>query len=311
MLADPRATALVQNFARQWLSLQKLQNIRPDSARFPNFDDNLRQAMSHETELLFEHIMRENRSVLELLTADYTFVNERLARHYGMPNVLGSRFRKVPVPDDNRRGLLGQGSVLTVTSFPTRTSPVVRGKWVLETLIGSPPPPPPPNVPALDVDGKDSSGTVLSIRDQMAQHRANPVCANCHARMDPLGFALEPFDAVGSARAEDIDASGTLPDGTPFDGPAGLREALLVRPEIFVGTVAEKLFTYALGRGLEYYDAPAIRAVTREAARDDYAFASLILGVVNSVPFQMRTASAADTRAASSAFPVPSPVAAR
>jgi mono/diheme cytochrome c family protein len=311
MLADPRSTALVQNFARQWLSLQKLQNIRPDAARFPDFDDNLRQAMSRETELLFEYIMRENRSVLELLTADYTFVNERLARHYGIPNVLGSRFRKVPVPDEDRRGLLGQGSVLTVTSFPTRTSPVVRGKWVLETLMGSPPPPPPPNIPALDVDGKDSSGTVLSIRDQMAKHRANPVCANCHSRMDPLGFALEPFDAVGSARAEQIDASGTLPDGTPFDGPAGLRAALLRRPEIFVGTVAEKLFTYALGRGLEYYDAPAIRAVTRDAAHNDYAFASLILGVANSVPFQMRTAPAAETPASSVALPVRTPVAGR
>ena len=311
MLADPRSTALVQNFARQWLSLQKLQNIRPDSARFPDFDDNLRQAMSRETELLFEYIMLENRSVLELLTADYTFVNERLARHYGIPNVLGSRFRKVPVPDENRRGLLGQGSILTVTSFPTRTSPVVRGKWVLETLIGSPPPPPPPDIPPLNVNGKDSSGKVLSIRDQMAQHRANPVCANCHARMDPLGFALEPFDAVGSARAEKIDASGTLPDGTPFDGPAGLRAALLRRPEIFVGTVAEKLLTYALGRGLEYYDAPAIRAVTRDAARNDYAFASLILGIAKSVPFQMRTASAADTRAASASLPVRTPVAAR
>ena len=290
MLADPRSTALVQNFARQWLSLQKLQNIIPDSRRFPDFDDNLRQAMTRETELLFEHIMREDRSVLELLTADYTFVNERLARHYGIPNVLGSRFRKVPVPDESRRGLLGQASLLTVTSFPTRTSPVVRGKWVLETLIGSPPPPPPPNVPALDVDGKDSSGAVLSIRDQMAAHRANPVCANCHARMDPLGFALEPFDAVGRARADTIDASGTLPDGTPFEGPAGLRAGLLRRPEIFVGTVVEKLLTYALGRGLEYYDAPAVRAVTREAAPHEYAFASLVLGVAKSVPFQMRTA---------------------
>ena len=293
MLADPRSTALVQNFARQWLSLQKLENIIPDSQRFRNFDDNLRQAMTRETELLFEHIMREDRSVLELLTADYTFVNERLARHYGIPNVLGSRFRRVPVPDENRRGLLGQASILTVTSFPTRTSPVVRGKWVLETLIGSPPPPPPPNVPALDVESKDSSGAALSIREQMVAHRANPVCANCHARMDPLGFALEPFDAVGRARAGTIDASGTLPDGTPFDGPVGLRAGLLRRPEIFAGTVVEKLLTYALGRGLEYYDAPAVRAVTREAARDEYAFASLVLGVANSVPFQMRTAPAA------------------
>ena len=311
MLADPRSTALVQNFARQWLSLQKLQNMIPDSRRFPDFDDNLRQAMSRETELLFDYIMQENRSVLELLTADYTFINERLARHYGIPNVLGSRFRKVPVPDENRRGLLGQGSILTVTSFPTRTSPVVRGKWVLETLIGSPPPPPPPNVPALDVNGEDSSGTVLSIREQMAEHRANPVCANCHSRMDPLGFALEPFDAVGSARAETIDASGTLPDGTPFDGPAGLRAALLRRPEIFVGTVVEKLLTYALGRGLEHYDAPAVRAVLRDAAQNDYAFASLILGVVESVPFQMRTAPAAETAAASVPLSVRTPVAAR
>ena len=309
LLADPRSGALVQNFARQWLSLQKLQNIRPDSGRFPDFDDNLRQAMSRETEMLFEHVMRENRSVLELLTADYTFVNERLARHYGIPNVLGSRFRRVPVPDEKRRGLLGHGSILTVTSFPTRTSPVVRGKWVLETLIGSPPPPPPANVPPLNVDSKDSSGKVLTIRDQMAKHRASPVCANCHSRMDPLGFALEPFDAVGSTRRETIDASGTLPDGTPFDGPAGLRAALLRRPEIFVGTFAEKLFTYALGRGLEYYDAPAIRTVTRDAARHDYAFASLILSVVQSAPFQMRAGAAEAVAVA--APPAPARVAGR
>jgi len=287
MLADPRSAALVSNFASQWLSLQKLANIRPDAGRFPDFDDNLRRSMIRETELLVESVMRADGSVLDLLTADYTFVNERLARHYGIPNILGSRFRRVSVPE-SRRGLLGHASLLTVTSFPTRTSPVVRGKWVLETLLGSPPPPPPPDVPTLVEGERSDSGQVLTIREQMAKHRANPVCASCHSRMDPLGFALEPFDAVGATRTDAVDATGTLPDGTPFDGPAGLRDAILTRPEMFVDTFAEKLFIYALGRGLDYYDMPAIRIVTHEAAKENYKFSSLILGVIKSVPFQMR-----------------------
>ena len=304
MLADPRSGALVENFARQWLSLQKMETVHPDPGRFPDFDDTLRQALKRETELLFDHVMREDRSVLELLTANYSFLNERLARHYGIPNVLGSRFRRVAVPE-YRRGLLGHASILTVASFPTRTSPVLRGKWLLETLIGSPPPPPPPNVPALNEREKDGSGKVLTMRDRMVQHRANPVCASCHSRMDPLGLALEPFDAVGRWRTETVDASGALQDGTKFDGPAGLREALMLRPEVFVNTLTEKLFTYALGRGLAPYDAAAVRAAIRESAPSKHAFSSLVLGVVKSVPFQMRKA------AEDSSSPAPVPVAAR
>jgi len=287
MLADPRAEALVQNFARQWLSTQKLERVRPDPGRFPDFDDNLRQAMVRETDLLFEHIMREDRGVIELLTSDYTFVNERLARHYGIPGVLGSHFRRVSVPPQ-RRGLLGHASVLTVSSFPTRTSPVLRGKWVLETLVGSPPPPPPANVPALSESDKDTSGKVLTMRERMAQHRKNPVCANCHSRMDPLGLALEPFDAVGGYRDAALDTSGAMPDGTKFDGPGGLREVLAGRPDAFAHAMIEKMLVYALGRGLEFYDAPSVRAITREAARSDYRFSSIVLGIAKSVPFQMR-----------------------
>ena len=293
MLADPRAQALVQNFARQWLSTQKLQRVRPDPGRFPEFDDNLRQAMVRETDLLFEQTMRDDRSVLDLLTADYTFVNERLARHYGIPNVFGSHFRRVTVPP-HRRGLLGHASVLTVSSFPTRTSPVLRGKWVLETLVGSPPPPPPANVPALSESDKDTTGKVLTMRERMAQHRRNPVCANCHSRMDPLGLALEPFDAVGGFRDVALDTSGAMPDGTKFDGPGGLREVLAGRPDSFAHAMIEKLLVYALGRGLEFYDAPAVRAITREAARSNHRFSSIVLGIVKSIPFQMRrTAGAA------------------
>ena len=292
MLADPRAQALVQNFARQWLSTQKLQRVRPDPGRFPDFDDNLRQAMVRETDLLFERIMREDRSVIELLTADYTFVNERLARHYGIPNVFGSHFRRVDVPAQ-RRGLLGHASVLTVSSFPTRTSPVLRGKWVLETLIGSPPPPPPANVPALGESDKDSSGKVLTMRERMAQHRRNPVCANCHSRMDPLGLALEPFDAVGGFRNVALDTSGSMPDGTTFDGPGGLRDVLAARPGSFAHAMIEKMLVYALGRGMEYYDAPAVRSITRDAARSHYTFSSIVLGIVRSIPFQMRRAAGA------------------
>jgi hypothetical protein len=291
MLADPRADAFVRNFAGQWLFLRNLPASGPVQSVFPDFDDTLRRAFERETELFFESIVREDRSALDLLRADYTFLNERLARHYGIPNVRGSHFRRVDLgPDSVRRGLLGKGSLLTVTSYPDRTSPVVRGKWILENLLGTPPPPPLPNVPALRPTG--ASGAVLSMRDRMVQHRANPVCASCHAMMDPLGLALENFDAVGKWRALGegggrIDASGAMPDGTTFDGPAGLRLALLGSSR-FVPTLTEKMLTYALGRGLEHYDAPAIREIVRSASRDDYRFSSLVLGIVHSTPFRMR-----------------------
>jgi hypothetical protein len=293
MLADTRAYALVENFAGQWLYLRNVPALTPDEDRFPDFGEALRQAFRRETELFFESILREDRSVLEFLDADYTFVNERLARHYDIPNVYGSHFRRITLPDDTRRGLLGQGSILAATAYPTRTSPVLRGKWVLENLLGTPPPLPPPNVPSLEETSE--AGQTLSMREAMEQHRANPVCASCHRLMDPPGFALEEFDAVGRYRTRNesnapIDASGVLPDGTAFEGVAGLRKALLGRPILFVTTLTEKLLTYAVGRGVEYHDAPAIRAITREAARDGHRrFSSLILGVINSPPFQMRT----------------------
>ena len=291
MLADERADALVDNFAGQWLYLRNVRALTPDEDLFPDFGEALRQAFQRETELFFESILREDRGVLEFLTADYTFVNERLARHYGIPNVYGSHFRRIMLPDDARRGLLGHGSILTATAYPTRTSPVLRGKWVLENLLGAPPPLPPPNVPALE--GTTGDGKTLSMREAMEQHRANPVCASCHRVMDPPGFALKQFDAVGRFRTRSesnmpIDASGMLPDGTTFEGVARLREALLRRPNLFVTTLTEKLLTYALGRGVDYYDAPAIRAITRAADREDHRFSSLILGIITSRPFQMR-----------------------
>ena len=297
MLADPRSSALVDNFAGQWLYLRNLDSANPNITLFRNFDDNLRHAFRRETEMLFEYILRENRSTLEFLTADYTFVDERLARHYGIPNVKGSQFRKVAITDDNRRGLLGQGSILTITSYGNRTSPVQRGKWVLENILGSPPPPPPPNVPELKDARRD--GKVLTIREQMAEHRANPVCASCHARMDPIGFALENFDAVGSfrkldAQGQPIDPSGVLPDGTRFDGPKGLRAVLVSDPERFVQTTTEKLLMYALGRSIDYYDQPAIRTIVRKAAASNYTMSSLILGVARSLPFQMSRTEEAD-----------------
>ena len=289
MLADPRSAALVNNFAAQWLLLRNLGSAHPTPSAFPDFDDNLRQAFRRETELFVESIMREDRSVIEFLDADYTFVNERLARHYGIPDVYGDRFRRIRVADENRRGLLGHGSVLTVTSYPTRTSPVLRGKWILDNLLGAPPPPPPPNVPDL---AENAPGAILPMRERMVQHRENPVCASCHARMDPLGLALENFDATGRWRATEgttaIDASASLQDGTTFVGPTGLRTMLLSRREEFAETVATKLLTFALGRGIEYYDAPALRAILREAADSEYAFSSLMMGIVKSVPFQMR-----------------------
>ena len=291
MLADPKATALVANFAGQWLSLRNAAAVRPDEDLFPDFGEDLRLGFRRETELLFEHVLRENRSVVELLTADYTFVNERLATHYGIPGVRGSEFRQVSLDDPARGGLLGHGSILTVTSHANRTSPVVRGKWVLENILGNPPPPPPPNVPALE---ETTAGKQLTMREAMEQHRANPVCASCHRVMDPIGLALEPFDAIGRWRTPNqtkggMDTTGVLPDGAEFDGPAGLKAALLAHPDRFVNTVTEKLLIYATGRGIEYYDAPAVRAITRAAADNDYQLTSLILGVVRSTPFLMRT----------------------
>jgi mono/diheme cytochrome c family protein len=293
MLDDPRSQALVTNFGGQWLYFRNVATVRPDPDLF-RFDVSLREALQKETALFFDSMLREDRSVLDLLAADYTFVNERLAQHYGIPRIYGPQFRRVTVTDPNRRGVLGQGSVLTVTSYPNRTSVVQRGKWVLENLLGMPPPPPPANVPSLTPHGQD--GKPLSMRQQMELHRTNAVCAACHNRMDPLGFALENYDGVGRWRTTDagsaIDPSGALPDGTTFEGPAGLTSLLLTRyREQFVRTAAEKLLTYALGRGLEYYDQPAVRSIAREAARDDYRMSSLITAVVSSTPFQMRKAS--------------------
>ncbi len=294
MLADSRSEVLVTNFAEQWLFLRDVDAKEPDSGFFPGFDENLRQAFKRETELFVGSVLRDDRSVLDLLTANYTFVNERLARHYGIPHVYGSHFRRVELEDESRRGLLGQGSILTLTSYATRTSPVLRGKWILENLLASPPPPPPPNVPALDATTDD--GRPRSMREAMEQHRANPVCASCHAQMDPLGFALENFDAIGrwrdlSESRTPIDATGALPDGRQFEGPAGLRAELLRSPDQFMHTITEKLLTYALGRPVEHFDAPTIREIVRNAERDDYRFMSVVLGIVNSTPFQLRKAS--------------------
>ena len=296
MLADRRSQALVDNFAGQWLHIRNVDAFQPSPELLFHFDDNLRQAFERETQLFFESIMRENRSVLDLLDADYTFLNERLARHYGIPGVHGARFRRVSLPADSpRRGLLGQGSILTGTSRANRTSPVIRGKWILENILGTPPPPPPPSVPDL-VEERDPR-KVLPMREQMAAHRANPVCAACHAQMDQLGFALENFDAIGEwrdiyASGLPIDASAAFPDGTTFDGPAELRQLLLSHSEDFLTTVTERLLTYALGRGLEAFDAPAVRQIQRGAEGDDYRFAALIQRIVTSTPFQMRMAGA-------------------
>ena len=290
MLADPRSSALVNSFAAQWLYLRNLRAVTPDVNEFPEFDENLRDALQRETELFLHSQLREDRSLVELLTADYTFVNQRLAEHYQIPNVYGSHFRRVALDGTPRAGLLGQGSLLTVTSYATRTSPVLRGKWLLENILGTPPPPPPPNVPDLPERGENDAPD--SVRARLEQHRENPVCATCHARMDPLGFALENFDAIGKWRTHEgdtpIDASGSLSDGTTFDGPAELRDVLVARHDEFVTTVTEKLLTYAIGRGVEYYDRPVIRAILSEAEPDDYRWSSIVLGIVKSTPFQMR-----------------------
>jgi hypothetical protein len=300
MLDDPRSNAFVKNFAGQWLYLRNLDVKGGAVEQFPDFDDNLRQAFRTETEMLFASIVREDRNLLDLLTADYTFVNERLARHYGIPDIYGSEFRRVKVPSDERRGLLGQGSILLVTSYPNRTSPVQRGVWVLENIIGAPIPTQPPNVPALE----ESAGTKehpRTTRAQMELHREKPFCSGCHKIMDPVGLALENFDAVGRWRTteygEPIDAKGKLVDGTEINGTVDLRNALLKYSDRFVQTTSQKLMTYALGRGLEYYDMPTIRAITRSAAKNDYRFSSLVMGIVESPQFQMRAPESAQASA--------------
>ena len=290
MLADRRSHSLLTNFAAQWLHLRNLESATPNMRLFPSFDDNLRQAMRQETELLLESVMKQDRSVLDLLASDYTFLNERLAKHYRIPHVYGSWFRRVELDDDSRRGgLLRHGSILTVTSYNTRTSPVIRGHWVLENLLGVPPPPPPANVPALEEKTIDGS---LSVRERLMEHRANPVCASCHNLMDPVGFSLENYDAVGRWRKSEgqqaIDASGSFPGGARFEGVSGLEKALLDRPDMFVGTLVEKLLTYSLGRVVEPYDAPAVRKIVRDSSSEDFRFSSVILGITNSKPFQMR-----------------------
>jgi len=293
MLSDPRASALIDNFASQWLQLRRIRGVVPDADVFFDFDENLRVDMERETLLFLESQLQTDRSLLELLTADYTFVNERLARHYGIDQVYGERFRRVPVDAVTRGGLLGHASLLTLTSYPTRTSPVLRGKWVLDNILGMPPPPPPDDVPALEENhgGRD----VLSIRERMEQHRANPACAVCHRIMDPPGFVLENYDAIGRWRSTDVagapvDTGGTLADGSVVDTPATFREALMAHDVSFVRTVTEKLLSYAIGRSVEYYDQPAIRRIVFEAASNDYRWSSIILGIVNSMPFQMRSA---------------------
>ncbi|MSO19743.1 MAG: DUF1592 domain-containing protein [Acidobacteria bacterium] len=297
MLADPRSSALMDNFASQWLGLRRLAAVSPDPLAFPDFDDNLRRAMLQETLMLAETIAREDRGVLDFLTADYTFVNERLARHYGIPNIYGSDFQRVALKgttqDGTRGGLLGQGSILTVTSYENRTSPTLRGKWVLDNLLGTPPPPPPPNVPAL-VEESAGNGKQRSMRERLEQHRVNPVCSTCHSRMDPLGFALDNYDAVGRWRTHEgttpVDASGALPDGAKFNGAGELKKVMLGRSEQFVSTFTEKLMMYALGRGVEYYDQPAVRGILRDAAAQNYKWSALVSGVVRSAPFQSRVA---------------------
>ena len=299
MLADRRSEALIDNFFGQWLYLRNLKATVPDQQVFPDFDDNLRQAFLRETELFAGSIIREDRSVVDLLTADYTFVNERLAKHYGIPNVYGNQFRRVTLTNPARRGLLGQGSVLTVSSYANRTSPVLRGKWILTNILGTPPPPPPPNVPPFN---EQATGT---MRERMVQHRTNPACSGCHSVMDPVGFSLENFDAIGHWRTRDggaaIDASGALPDGTKVDGPATVISALAAHPEQFVRTMTEMMLTYGLGRGLEYYDMPVVRTVARDAGNKNYRFSELVLGIVKSPPFQMKVKSQ----------PEPAPVLAR
>ena len=290
MLLDPKSRALVQNFGGQWLQVRKLESVKPDRKRFPEFDEYLRLSMRRETEMFFESIVREDRSILDFIDANYTYLNERLAHFYNVPNVQGTEFRKVLFAKDaHRGGLLGQASVLTISSYANRTSPVLRGKWVLDNLVGAPPPPPPPDVPNLD---EAKIGLSSSMREQLEQHRKNAVCASCHTRMDPLGFGLENFDAIGAWRTKDgqfpINASGTLPDGRSFEGPQGLESILKAQPEAFAECLTRKLLIYALGRGLEPYDDPAVKKIVKDVAMDNYRFSSLVLGIVKSELFQKR-----------------------
>ncbi len=294
MLADPRSESLVSNFVGQWLFLRNIPRIQPDPYSFPDFDENLREALQRETELMVLSMLREDASVVDLLDSDYTFLNERLAQHYGIEGIYGPEFRRVAVTDERRRGILGHASILTVTSYPNRTAPTIRGKWVLEQLLGTTPPPPPPDVPSLV---EDENTRIMTMRERMELHRTNAVCASCHQIMDPLGFALENFDGLGrwrdvsGAGGFPVDASGELPDGSPFEGPVGLRNALMSKQEFFVETFTERLLTYGLGRGVEYYDIPAIREITRESAESEHRWSSIISGIVRSMPFQMRKVS--------------------
>jgi hypothetical protein len=295
MIAEKRADALASNFAGQWLQLRNLESkVSPDLLLFPDFDDNTRRAFRRETELFFAHIMRENRSALELLSADYTFLNERLAKHYGIPGVYGERFRQVTLTDPNRRGLLGQGSILSLTSVATRTSPVFRGKFILSTFLDTPPSPPPPNVPTLEESAKGATTAPKTVREQLELHRKNAACASCHRIIDPPGFALEHFNPVGQWRETGagntpIDSAGVLADGSKVDGPIALRNAILSRPDAFVTTLTSRMLTYALGRGLEPSDMPVVRRIVKKAAQNEYRFASIVLGIVESPSFQMRT----------------------
>jgi hypothetical protein len=289
MMADPRSEALVKNFIGQWLFLRNIPKMQPDMTAFTYFDDNLRQALEKETQLLVESTLRDDRSIVDLLTTDYTFINQRLAEHYGIEGVYGNEFRRIAVNDPKRQGLLGQASIMAVTAYPNRTAPTIRGKWVLEQILGTPPPPPPANVPALKFDENEK---VLTMRQRMEEHRVSPQCAVCHRIMDPIGFALENFDGLGKWRDhegdEAIDSSGVLPDGTPFDGPTGLRDILVTkRRDVYVENFTERLLTYAMGRGVEEYDRPIIRKIVREAAADNHKWSAIILGIVKSKPFQL------------------------
>jgi hypothetical protein len=305
MLADSRSDALATNFAEQWLGLRNLRDMQPDVYVFPDWDNNLTQSMRKETELFFESIMHEDHNIVDMLTANYTFIDERLAKHYGIPNILGSRFRRVDITDENRLGLLGQGSVLMATSLANRTSPVQRGKWILEQILGVTAPVPPPNVPALKENAEGAK--VLSVRERLQEHRANEPCASCHKIMDPLGFALENFDATGAWRVHDgpfpVDPSGQLYDGTKVDGAISLRKALVGRSDMFVRNFTEKLLTYALGRGVDYYDMPVVRSIDRDAAQNNDRFSSLVMGIVKSTPFQMRRAEERDAASSDVAAP--------
>jgi hypothetical protein len=295
MIADEKANSFVANFSSQWLHTRNLRTVAPNHDEFPDFDDTLRDAFQTEAELFFDSILRGDKNVLDLLTADYTFVNERLAKHYGIPNIYGSHFRRVTLTNDARRGLLGKGGLLMVTSRADRTAPVLRGKWVLENVLGTPPPPPLPNVPPLEGSTEEAPKT---LRERMERHRASPTCAGCHKLMDPIGFSLENFDAIGGWRTREagfpLDASGQLADGTKIDGVVALRNAILARPDVFVRTLTEKLMTYALGRGLQYYDMPVVRDIVRKAERQDYRFSGIIMGIVNSPAFQMRVVGDSD-----------------